>query len=303
MLRYFKGQPTDYVLRYSGGRVRSQGPGLAFYYFPYNTQIVAVPTQSLESAFVFTELTRDYQEVTLQGQATYRIRDPQTAAGLLNFRIDPLSSAYASDDPERLGRRVTNLVQVEMRAEVAGRSLEAAVREATTYAAAVADKLRAAAPLAALGVEVQSVDLLSVRPTPEVGKALEAEARELLLRKADEAVYARRAAAVDEERTIKEKELDSDSSLEERKQALIALQGANALKEAEFQAQVRARAAEAESLAARKQLAVYEKLDPRQLLAYGLHELSSSANRIGNLTVTTELLASLLNPPAAKKPT
>ena len=71
MLRYFKGQPTDYIFRYTGGRMIGKGPGLAFFYFPYNTQVVAVPTQSLEAAFVFAELTRDYQAVTLQGQATY----------------------------------------------------------------------------------------------------------------------------------------------------------------------------------------------------------------------------------------
>jgi regulator of protease activity HflC (stomatin/prohibitin superfamily) len=301
MLTYFKGQPTDYVLRYSGGRVRGEGAGLAFYYFPFNTQVVAVPTQSLEAAFVFTELTRDYQEVTLQGQATYRIRDPKTAAGLLNFRIDPKTQAYTSDDPEKLGRRVTNLVQVKMRSEIARRGLAEAVREATAYAAAVADKLRAAAPLAALGVEVQSVDLLSVRPTPEVGKALEAESREALLRKADEAIYARRAAAVDEERTIKEKELASDSALEEKRQGLIELQGANTLKEADYSAQARERAADAEAKASELQLGVYRALDPRALLAYALHELGANAGRVGNLTITTELLAELLKPSEGKK--
>jgi regulator of protease activity HflC (stomatin/prohibitin superfamily) len=301
MLTYFKGQPTDYVLRYSGGRVRGEGAGLAFYYFPFNTQVVAVPTQSLEAAFVFTELTRDYQEVTLQGQATYRIRDPKTAAGLLNFRIDPKTQAYTSDDPEKLGRRVTNLVQVKMRSEIARRGLAEAVREATAYAAAVADKLRAAAPLAALGVEVQSVDLLSVRPTPEVGKALEAESREALLRKADEAIYARRAAAVDEERTIKEKELASDSALEEKRQGLIELQGANTLKETDYSAQARERAADAEAKASELQLGVYRALDPRALLAYALHELGANAGRVGNLTITTELLAELLKPSEGKK--
>jgi regulator of protease activity HflC (stomatin/prohibitin superfamily) len=300
MLTYFKGQPTDYVLRYSGGSVRSEGAGLAFWYFPYNTQVVAVPTQSLEASFVFKELTRDYQEVTLQGQATYRIRDAKVAAGLLNFRIDPRTSTYTSDDPEKLGRRVTNLVQVEMRAEIARRALAEAVREATNYAAVVADRLRAAAPLAALGVEVQSVDLLSVRPTPEVAKALEAESREALLRKADEAIYARRAAAVDEERTIKEKELASDSALEEQRDRLIALQGANAIKEADFKAQARERAADAEAKAAEQQLAVFRKLEPRALLAYAMHELGTNAN-IGNLTITTDLLAELLNSQDGKK--
>jgi regulator of protease activity HflC (stomatin/prohibitin superfamily) len=295
MLRYFKGQPTDYVICYSGGTVSSSGLGLAFFYLPFRTQIVAVPTQSLEADFVFTELTRDYQDVTLQGQATYRIKHSQLAAGLLNFRIDPKTLAYTSDDPEKLSRRVTNLVQVEARAEVAKRTLAEAVREATAYAADVAGRLRSAPSLAALGVEVQSVDLLSVRPTPEVAKALEAESREALLRKADEAIYARRAAAVDEERTIKEKELASDAALEEQRKALIELQGANAIRDADLSAQARDLTAAAEARAAQQQLAVYQNLDPRSLLAYALHELGSNAGKVGQLTVTTELLAGLLN--------
>jgi hypothetical protein len=296
MYRYFKGQPTDYVIRYSGGSVSGQGTGLAFFYLPFRTQIVAVPTQSLEADFVFTELTRDYQEVTLQGQATYRIKDAALAASLLNFRIDPKTLAYASDDPEKLGRRVTNLVQVEGRAEVAKRSLEEAVREATGYAEAVASRLRAAPSLAALGVEVQSVDLLAVRPTPEVAKALEAESREALLRKADEAIYARRAAAVDEERTVKEKELASESALEDKKKGLIELQGANAIKEAELKAAARELQATAEAKAAAALRDVYKDMPPPTLLAYALHELSTSAGKVGNLTITTELLAGLLNP-------
>lgn len=299
MLRYFKGQPTDYVLRYAGGKVRAEGPGLAFFYWPYNTQVVAVPTQSLEAAFVFKELTRDYQEITLQGQATYRVRDPKSAAGQLNFRIDPIKQSYASDDPEKLGRRVTNLVQVETRAEVARRPLEEAIREATALAAAVAERVRAAPALAALGIELQTVDILSARPTPEVAKALEAEYREALLRKADEAVYARRAAAVDEEKTIKEKELASESALEEKRRGLIELQGANSIQEAEFQAQARERTSTAEARAAEKQLAVYKGLDPRALLAYAMHELGSKADQVGNLTITTEMLAGLLNANAA----
>ena len=68
---------------------------------------------------------------------------------------------------------------------------------------------------------------MAAKPTPEVGQALEAEYRETLLRKADEAIYARRAAAVQEERKIKENELSREIALEEQKKKLIDLQGEN----------------------------------------------------------------------------
>ncbi len=291
---YFKGQPTDYIVRYSGGRPAGEGLGRAFYYWRFNTRVVAVPTQSQDASFVFNELTRDFQEVTLQGQVTFRIKDPKLAATLFNFSIDPISYTYLSDDHEKIGRRVANLVQIATRLEITKRTLEETLRDAALLAAAVTQELQGGTKLAAMGVELLTADFLSVRPTPEVAKALEAELRESLLRKADEAIYARRAAAVDEERNIKEKELSSDKALEEQRQGLIELQGANELHEAENHARARAVSAKAEADAAQMQLSVYRDLEPRMVLAHAMRELGANAGNIGNLTITTELLAGLL---------
>ena len=42
-----------------------------------------------------------------------------------------------------------------------------------------------------LGVEIMSLSIVAITPTPETAKALEAEAREGVLRQSDEAIYAR----------------------------------------------------------------------------------------------------------------
>ena len=64
---FFKGQPTEHIIKYSSGRVRREGPGLAFYYFKHNTQIVAVPTSSMDANFVFNARTyREWCELTPQ---------------------------------------------------------------------------------------------------------------------------------------------------------------------------------------------------------------------------------------------
>ena len=68
---FFKGQPTEYIVEHVGGRVRREGPGLAFYYLKYRTQIVAVPANSADANFVFNELTSNFQAITVQGQFTY----------------------------------------------------------------------------------------------------------------------------------------------------------------------------------------------------------------------------------------
>ena len=100
-------------------------------------------------------------------------------------------------------------------------------------AATVQTRIKDSALLDSLGAELLSVYFVAAKPTPEVAKALEADYRETLLRKADMAIYARRAAAVEEERKIKENELNTEIALEEQRQKLIELQGRNALQEAQ----------------------------------------------------------------------
>lgn len=292
---YFKGQPTDYILKYTGGRVAREGAGLAFFYFRHNTQIVAVPTSSVDANFVFNEVTNNFQEVTIQGQLTYRIHAPKQAAAQLNFTIDPVLRKHISSDPERLARRISNVVQIETRSEIQKRSLEETLRDAQAIAAEALERLKQGTALQTMGVELLSVYFLSTRPTPEVAKALEAEYRETLLRKADEAVYARRAAAVDEERKIKEKEMASDRALEEQRRELIVMQGNNATQEAEFRGQALELETQYRAKAAELEMAVYRNTDPRTLLAYAMKELGQNAARVGNLTITTDVLAGLLN--------
>jgi hypothetical protein len=74
--------------------------------------------------------------------------------------------------------------------------------------------------LVALGIQLLAFSILGVRPTPEMAKALEAQAREELQRKSDEAIYARRNAAVEQERKIKENELSTEIAVEEKKRQI-----------------------------------------------------------------------------------
>jgi len=298
---FFKGQPTEYVTKYVGGRVTREGLGLAFFYLPHHTQIVVVPTSSMDASFVFHEVTSNFQAVTIQGQFSYRIRDPHQLEALLNFTIDPRRRAYLSNDPERLPQQITNIIQMETRSEIQTRSLEETLRDSQAIAAQALRRIQEAGLLSPMGVELQSVYFLSAKPTPEVAKALEASYRETLLRLADEAIYARRAAAVEEERKIKENELNTQITLEQQRQQLIDLEGNNAQQEAEFRGRALEREAEYHARATEMELGAYRALDPRAILALAMKELGRNAGRIGNLTITSEILAALLNVPPAPR--
>ena len=117
-----------------------------------------------------------------------------------------------------------------------------------------------------------------------MSKALEAEYREALQKRADQAIYSRRADAVEQERKIKQNELSTSIDLEQRRQDLVNLQGENARKQAEFEAE-----------AVRVQLVPFQTLDARLLLALAFRDLAGNAQKIGNLTITSEILEQLLN--------
>ncbi len=86
--RFIKAQPTQYVIQYRGGRPQREGAGLSFWYFAPSTSLVVVPTASVNEPFIFPEVTADFQEVTVQGQITYRIAEPKRTAELLDFSLN-----------------------------------------------------------------------------------------------------------------------------------------------------------------------------------------------------------------------
>ena len=75
--------------------------------------------------------------------------------------------------------------------------------------------------ITSLGIEVMSVSVLGISADPEMARALEAETRESLQQEADKAIYDRRNFAVEQERKIKESELNTEIAIEEKQNDLI----------------------------------------------------------------------------------
>jgi regulator of protease activity HflC (stomatin/prohibitin superfamily) len=291
---YFKAQPTEFVRKVAGGRVKREGQALSFYYLKRRTSIVIVPVSSADAAFVFNEQTGNYQAVAIQGQLTYRIVEPRRTMDMLNYVIDPKRRMHVSQDPERLEQRIVVAVQMETRRQVEDKSLEEVLGNAASISAEVQEVVRSRALLAPLGVELLSLNFTSVSPNPEVGKALEAEYRETLLRRADEAIYTRRAAAVEEEAKIKSNELEGEISLARERERLIDLEAANDRKVSQAWGERRELEAGFTARASEMELAPYRDLDPRKVLALAMRDIGNNADKVGNLNITSEMLADLL---------
>lgn len=314
-IRYIKAAPTTYVIQFQDGKVRREGPGLSFLYWAPTTTLVAVPLASADVPFVFNEVTKDFQAVTLQGQLTYRVADPKRLASLLDYSITP-GGKYLSNDPEKLEERLVQVAQVRARTVVQGMELREVLVRSEVVEAQVLAALGTTEAIRMLGVEVMGFSLLSVRPTPEMSRALEAEARESLQRRADEAIYSRRNAAVEQERRIKESELSTELAVEEKRRQIREAQMAADIAVEEQRAALMERWTENERHAADARAYALEKVlapvrgvdwktlmaangggnDPKLNIALAFREMAENAGKIGELNMSPELLSGLLGP-------
>ena len=331
-VRFIKVQPTTYLLQYKNGQLKRQGLGLAFYYYAPTTSLVAVPIASNDAPFIFTETTADFQELSLQGQVTYRVVDPVKVSTLLNFTLDPGGNRHMSDDPEKLPERVVNLVRVLARKQIELLPMRQALRASDRIVTNLRVDLAASPEITALGLEIIGLSILAIKPTPESARALEAGAREALLKEADEALYARRNASIEQERAIKENELATELAVELKKRQIrdaeidterSVLEKRNALRAAELEARITLEGrnrdlvavssenqrAEAETRAygvgaMMKALADTDKgtiqalasigMKPDQLIAVAFREMAERADKIGQLNLSPDLLRELL---------
>jgi len=313
-IRYVKAPPTTYVLQYQGGKPVREGAGLSFLYYAPSTTLVMVPLASADVPFVFNETTADFQALTIQGQLTYRIAEPRRIAALLDYSVLP-GGKYRSDDPAQLRERLTHVTQILTRAALGPMALRQALGSSDTMAPAVLAGLAASDAVQRLGVEVLGLSILSMKPSPEMARALEAEAREALQRKSDEAIYERRNASVEQERRIKESELSTEIAVEEKKRLIRETQMNADIAVEQRRAELidnrvanDKKDADARAYALDKTLTPLKDIDwqtlmavtaggadPRTMIALAFRELAGNAQKIGELNVSPDLLRALLD--------
>ena len=214
-IRYIKVYPTEYLIHFRRGKVRREGKGLSLFYFAPSSNISVIPTSTIDVPFIFNEITGDYQEITVQGELTYQIVDPKRVASILNYTVN--QNGYASDDPEKLSQRLLNIAQVQTRQSILLHHVQDVMKMSHELSDVVLQAIKDNAIISELGLEILTFAILAIKPTPEMARAMETEARESLLKKADHAVYARRNSAVEQERTIKENELATEVAVAEKR--------------------------------------------------------------------------------------
>ncbi len=331
-IRFIKTQPTTHLMQFRRGRLMREGAGLSFFYYAPASTLVAVPVGSQDCGFMLELVTADFQGVTVQGQVTYRVHEPKRTAAMMDFSLAADGKAYASEDPPRLRERVVMQLKVIVQQAVQALDLKQALKASATIARAAQTQLAAQAEIQALGLQILGVSVVAIKPTPDIARALEAAAREAHLKAADEAIYQRRMGAVQNERSIRQNELDTEIAVEDKKRQIQETQmeanaavlrrenelrgtqmGADIELEERRKALVASQAentrsmAEAEAHRVRAMMTALEHADPRvvqalaasgmqpgQLIAQAFGGIAERAERIGQLNVSPELLNTLM---------
>ena len=329
--KYIKFQPNEYVIKYSSGNIKRQGTSLSFYYFAPKTTLVVIPIGSKDVPFVFEELTSDFQTVSVQGNLSYRIVDMDKISNMLNYTYNPQLKSYLSDDPMKLSQRVINMVSVLVKKHVEKMELKQSIKSTEQLALNVFVDLEKSKEFNNYGLEVLGLSILAITPGKETSRALEANTREEILKKADEAIYERRNAAILQERKIKENELNTEIAIVAKKREiteaeleseLISQQATNKIHQEQLEFEIKHEEVkkelvtlEMENSKAKADAKVYElnkimeilkNVDQNtikalislgknssELIALAFQDIANNASKIGELNISPDLLNQL----------
>ena len=321
-VHHLRSEAASHVIRYRNGQAVRSGRGLAFFFRPLNTAVAEVPLDDQELPFLFRGRSSDLQEVVAQGIITYRVADPNTLAARIDFGIDLASGVHRKTPLDQIAGRLNGLAQQYSTGVMAATPLrELVIKGISQLRQQIGDGLSADPSLAEMGITIVAIRVAAVQPSAEVEKELAAPTRERIATDADEAAFARRAAAVEKERAIAENELANRIELARREADLVAQEGANqrarategaaaAKISAQGEADQRriAAAADADALKVieternavdRERIDAYRDLAPQIVLGLAARDFAAKVQVIEHLNLTPDLLSALLTDLAA----
>lgn len=336
-IRYRKFDPTDYVMKVKKGKVVEQGLGLSFFYNTMNTSMMVIPATAFDSSFAYDDImTADFQKISVQGDISYIIADYEKASRMVNFSYKDNKKEYEatlSEARAKMAKRIMNLTKVYITKFISTKNVREAIKAADELAEVLRNGLKADGTIQEFGIQILAVSILGILPQLDTRKALEAATREEILKQQDDAIYKRRNAAIEQERAIKENELNTeikvaekakekkeremetkrmlqerqaeldakkisnDIALEEERQKLVDLQTENEKKKSDakaYDSEVLLRTFTGVDAEIIKALAV-SGMDSKSLIAKAFVEIGDKADKIGVLNVSPDLLETLTN--------
>lgn len=306
LLRHLRADAGVHVIRFRNGRPVKSGRGLAFWFSPHRASIAELPVDDRDMVLFFRGRSKDFQAVTVQGNLTWRVANPNVLGLRVDFSIDLKTGRYTGKPVEQIEGLLTGMSQQLATQYFAQSSvhdlLDAGIEPLRLR---LEQGLAGSERLAAMGIEIVAIRLATIAPTAELERALQTPTFESLQQKADEAVFERRALAVEKERAIAENELHNKTELARQEQELIAQEAANGRNRAEAAREALQIAADGEASRIRAveqasadmehaRIAIYRDLPQHVLLGLAARAFAEKLTKVDSLNVTPDMLASVL---------
>jgi len=250
---------------------------------------------------------------------------------VLDFTVNDYGQ-YKKNDIEKLNQRIINEAQTATSSYIHGIKLKDAIRSAKAIEGKIVEGLASSSVVGMLGIEILGANILAVSATPEMARALETDTREKLQQEADQAIYERRNFAVEQERKIKESELNTEIAVEEKQKQIAEKRMESEVQKADNDRKLREmkleadiavenqrklfiekktandkKEAETQGFVTETTLKPYKDIDwkiltalnnnpdPKFNISLAFRQLAENAEKIGNLNISPDLLESLLN--------
>ena len=192
-MKYKKFEPTEYVIRVKNGEIIQEGPGLSFFYSTRTTSMMVLPTTASDTGFAFDQIiTSDFQSVSVQGDISYIITDYRKAAQMVDFSYKSTrkeNEALLVEAKQKMAKRILNLAKVYVTKFISTKNVRTAIVSGDALAADLREHMKKDETMREFGLELVSVSILGILAKPDTQRALEAAAREEILKQQDDAIY------------------------------------------------------------------------------------------------------------------
>jgi hypothetical protein len=285
MFKIFKGSPAMNVAVFVAGHlVRTERGGRIVIVGP-RTSVAMVPAGDVPMSFIFTERTRDNQEVVVQGDLVVRL-EASVVVSRRNFGVNVKSGKWEDpDELEALHDDFRRILRGLVREEVRRRTLRENLTDVAGIEKSVRDTLAGAVPIAqvtAVGGTITALFVSGVTPAnAKLKEALEAEEREKMLSAADKALHDRRQQNAERERTLKLYESETALKVEEQNAHMVEQQAKN--KETQ---------AKGDAAATRIQLGPFAEMTPGMVLSHAMMEMARSGH-VATIHFTPEVVSAI----------
>lgn len=305
-VRHLRSDASVHVARFRKGRLVQSGRGIAFWFIPASASVAELPMDDRDMVLFFNGRSKDFQAVTVQGNLTWRVADANVLNSRIDFSINLASGRHLSNPIEQIEGLLTGMAQQIATQYCAESSVHHLIDSGIEpLRSRLEESLTGMARLKEMGLEIVAIRLAAIAPTAELERALQTPTFEALQQKADQAVFERRALAVEKERAIAENEMANKIELARRETQLISQQAANARSKAEGDRD--AQQIEADGTASRlraverartemeqERIAIYRDLPSQVLLGLAARELAGKLTKIDQLNIAPDLLGQLL---------